>query len=254
MAGRDDDPGQLRQRLLQQRHRLVVEMVGRLVEEHTLGPAGQQGGERQAAALATGQGGDRAVPLAGELTQAEAVGDDRGPPVGVPGVVPGRPGQRGVVVLCGTRAGQVIGRVIGRVCGQRTGQALEAGDGVVQGCQRLVEDVTHRRGLCEPWLLGEVAEVARPADRARVGIVHSGQHPHQRGLAGAVLADQTERHAGRGGQVHAVEDQAVAVPLDEVAGDEGGQGSRHEGTPIARGGCSPGAGASDASGTGVRST
>nr|WP_249123898.1 hypothetical protein [Saccharopolyspora erythraea] len=65
-------------------------------------------------------------------------------------------------------------------------------------------------------------EVRGGDDLADVGVLAAGQQPQQRGLARAVLPDQAEALAGRGGQRDAVEDAAVAVGLDEIACEQRG--------------------------------
>ena len=223
MAGHHGDARQRGDELLEQRHRLVVEVVGRLVEQHARRPPGDQGGQGEPAALAAGERGRRARPV--QPAEPEPGGGLVGPGVGVPGVVQAGPGERRVVLL-----GR--GRVVepGR-------ELLEPGHRTVQGCERLVEDVADGGAVGEVGLLGQVHEVGGALDRARVRRLGPGEQTEQRGLADAVLTDQAERPAGGGDEVDAVEHEPVAVGLGQVAADERGQdgegGDRgHEGTPI----------------------
>ena len=54
-------------------------------------------------------------------------------------------------------------------------------------------------------------------DRRRVGGVHAGEHLHERGLAGAVLADDRVHLAGRAVEVDAVEDPHAEEGLADAA-------------------------------------
>ena len=77
----------------------------------------------------------------------------------------------------------------------------------------------------EVRVLGQVGQVVGTLDVAGVGLLDTGEQPEQRRLAGAVLADQAERHTGGDDEVHPVEHHPVAVRLGEVA--------RHEGRHVA---------------------
>ena len=71
-------------------------------------------------------------------------------------------------------------------------------------------------GLAERDLL------AAPLDRALVGLVDAGQHLDQRGLAGAVLAEQAVHLAGAHLQVHPVERAHAGELLDDPPHDQHG--------------------------------
>ena len=65
-----------------------------------------------------------------------------------------------------------------------------------------------------------------------LGRSQPGEQPQQRGLAGAVGADQADHVAGRDDEVEPGEEGAVAVAGGEVLGDEGG--SHQEADPTSR--------------------
>jgi hypothetical protein len=90
----------------------------------------------------------------------------------------------------------------------------------VQGSQGVVEHVAHRGAGCERRLLREVAELRGPRHRAGVGGLDAGKQPQEGRLAGAVLAHHPKGQTGGSDDVDAVEHDAVAVGLGEVARDE----------------------------------
>ncbi len=106
VAGDEDGAGELVELGLEVVEGLVVEVVGGFVEDEALGASGEEGGEGEAAALASAELGDRAGAVDG--VEAEAVGGDLGSAVGVPGVVEGRPGEEFVIGLCRNGIGEVV--------------------------------------------------------------------------------------------------------------------------------------------------
>ena len=85
VAGQQHDPGQVPQERRQQVDRVVVEVVGRLVEQQAAGPGGHQRRQRQPGPLAAREGPDPACRL--EHPESEPLGRLLGTPVGRPGVV-----------------------------------------------------------------------------------------------------------------------------------------------------------------------
>ncbi|MDT4882853.1 hypothetical protein FQZ97_1188420 [compost metagenome] len=72
-------------------------------------------------------------------------------------------------------------------------------------------------------------------DLARVGGQVAGQHREQRGLAGAVGADQGEHLAAAHAEVDGLEDRSAAVAQrDPVGGQDGGVGAAHAQPPEVR--------------------
>ncbi len=210
VARRDDDARHLDQRAFEQVEGLVVEVVGGLVEQQARRPAHQGRREGEPGALAAGERGDRSAAV--EVGDAEGGGGDLGAAVGVPRVVRDGPGQRPVVL------GGGVGVVAAR--GHPLGEALQGRNGLVQRAQRVVEEAPDA-APGTVGLLRQVDDVVGHLHRPGVGNVPPGEQPEQRGLAGAVLADQADAGAGCGDEVDAVEDGARGEGPDEAAGDEG---------------------------------
>ena len=111
----------------------------------------------------------------------------------------------------------------GRSRPERLGGRLHRGGGA--GRAGAAADV-RRHGLAgDPLVLLRQPADERVRRRGRHGAVVrlevAGQDPQQRGLAGAVGADDPDDVAGRDGEVEALEEGAVAVAPGEVLGDEG---------------------------------
>ena len=75
-------------------------------------------------------------------------------------------------------------------------------------------------------LLSEKADRTVDLDRSAVGPVVPGEHPQQRRLARAVLADDADPAAGSRGEIDAVEDDPVPEGLGDVVRDEPDRGGR----------------------------
>ncbi len=218
MGGDDDHSRQAGEELLEERHRDVVEVVGRLVEQHALGSPGDEGRERQTHPLPAGHRGHRPGPV--HPAESEPGRGGQRTVVGVPRVVQCRPVQQSGVLVLRLRVVEVGGEV------------LETRHRVVEWRQRGVEHVAHGRAVGEGRLLRQVGQVGRRGDRSGVGLLGAREQSQERGLARAVLTDEPEGPAGVRDEVDAVEHDAVAVRPDEVARDERGQGgmklNRHE--------------------------
>ncbi len=194
VAGDDHRAGQGAELVLQERGGPVVEVVGGLVEQDRRGPPDQQRGEGEAPALAARERAEDAVGADGG--QAEAVEQQGGAAVGVPGFAVLRLFEAGAVG--GEQRG--LARAAVREGGQLLAEAVEFGEVGAGFAERLVQHGGDGGGGVERHLLVQEAEVGGPGDASGVGLVDAGQHPQQGGLAAAVLADQAEPAAGGGGQ------------------------------------------------------
>ncbi len=153
-----------------------------------------------------------------ERAQAELLGGDLGAPVGVPGVV-----VDGVLQRRGVRRLALVVVEVGR-------QLLDAAYGVPQRPQRRREHLADGAVVAERRLLTEQHEVGRRLDgagHARRLREPAGDGAQQRGLAGAVLADQPDPAPGLGDQVDPGQRGAVTEGDGEVADDDRLK-SRHE--------------------------
>ena len=217
MAGEQDDAGQGEQEPGQDVDRVVVEVVGGLVEEEAGGPGGHHRGQGQAGALAPGQRADPSVGV--EPTQPELLRGHLGAPIGVPGVV-----------VDGVIEGGGVRRAAGLVV-QVAGELLDALHRLAQRPQGRGQHLADRAVVTERRLLAEQHQVGRPrrrlddtGDRAGRG-QPPGDRTEQRGLARTVLADQPDPAPRLGDQVDPVQHGAVAEADGEVADDDGLQGS-----------------------------
>ncbi len=220
MTDHHDHPRHGTKLVLAERRRRVVEMVGGLVEQQRARPADQHRREGEPATLPAGDRAHHAVM--GQPAETEAVEDRAGTPVGVPGVAVLRPfqhlavrGQQPVVLL----------RALHRV-GERDADPVQLGEVGASLAQRVVEDGGDGGGCRQRHFLVQEADVRWARDGAGVRYVDAGEDPQQCRLAGAVLTDQTDPVAGRGGQGDAVEHPAVAADPHEVMGDES-RSNRH---------------------------
>ena len=176
-----DNPGQVEEELFEELHRRVVQVVCRLVQDHALGPSGDESGQREAAPFAAGH---RRRPSCGlDLGEAESGRCELGPSAGVPGVVVLRPDQRFGVLLGGLRAVEPVRHV------------LESSYRVVQRSQRGGQGLRDRRRPEHRRVLRQVAEVWRPRDPAGVAGLLPCEQAQQGGLSGAVLAHDSDRLA-----------------------------------------------------------
>ena len=246
VAGEQHDARQVAQERRQHVDRVVVEVVGRLVQEQASGSRRHQRRQGQPGPLSTGEGAD--APCWVERPQAEPLGALLGPSVGVPRVVGDRAVERDGV--------RRLSRPVG-VVAELGGESLDVSDHPAQRRQRTGQDVADRLVVAERRLLPEHRQVVRPVDRAGhhgPSRQRAGDGPQQGGLAGAVLADQADPSAGLGGQVDAVEHLPGAEPDVEVADTEcGDRGRRHGGAFAGAERDSPG-GAAGASRVSERST
>ena len=209
VTGHHDDSRQPGQERLQVVDRLLVEVVGRLVEDHAVGSAHDQRRERQPAALAAGELVD--APVAPDVTEAETCAGQLGSPVGVPGVVVLGPVEGSGVVV---RGAAVIGVV------QPRGHRLQASYAVVERRQREVEHVADGGIDREVRVLAEEPDVLGQRHRPGVGGLLAGDEAQQRRLPDAVLADQAHRLSGMSEKIDTVEHDAVAVRLADVGGTQ----------------------------------
>ncbi len=185
-------PGQRLEERLEPDDRLDVEVVGRLVHQQDVGPAEQHARHRHAHLPAAGQRADVAVDAL--VVEAEAVQHfarlrsrarsrrgARTPPAprrSAPGSGP-----------CRRRASGSRHRVL-----QRLELVVQVADAAAAG-NRLVE---HRAARHLLDVLAEVADrqLLRHRDLALVGRLLADDHAEERGLAGAVRADQADLLAG----------------------------------------------------------
>ena len=154
-----------------------------------------------------------------ERAESELVGGHLGATVGVPGVVVDRVLESGRV------------RRLARVVVQLAGELLDASYRLAQRPQGRGEHRADGAVVAERRFLAEQHEVRRRLDRARhAGVLGQPARDgaQQRGLAGAVLADQPDPPPRLGEQVDAAQRGAVPERDGEVVDDDGLEG-RHAG-------------------------
>ncbi len=199
VARRDHHPRQPPELVLQERGRLVVEVVGGLVQQQRTGAPDEQRGEPEPAALPARQRVQPPSPFDGG--QAEPGQHEGRAAVGVPCVVIVAPLQTLAVPA------QNVG-VVGPD-GELGGQGIKGADARARLPQRVVEHRGDGGIGGEGQLLVAEAEVCGPADASGVGLLDAGEQAQQRRLAGAVLADEAEPAPGGHGEREPVEDGAV---------------------------------------------
>jgi hypothetical protein len=204
VGDRDDGAGVLGQVLLEPEHGLGVEVVGGLVEEQQVGLLEQQLAERDAAALATGEGLDVGV------RRRTAQGVHRLLELGVE--VPGIGVVDVLLELAHLGHQRVeVGVGVGHLLADRV-VAVELG---LDGTGALLDVAQDGLVLVELRLLHEDPDgVARGQPRLTVGgLVESGHDLEHRRLAGTVGADDADLGSGEEGQGDVIEDDLVAVRL-----------------------------------------
>ncbi len=170
--------------LAQPRDRVRVEVVGGLVEEHRVGAGEQDARELDAAALAAGEGAERLVE--DPVGQAQVARDGRGLRLGR---VPAERDEallEPAVVLHRLRGDLVVrGRHVEHRALHVERQRAEAAG---------VEDARTRQvlGVAGARVLREVADLAGAVDAAAGGLALSREDLGERGLAGAVAADEAD--------------------------------------------------------------
>jgi hypothetical protein len=209
VAGQDDGTGQVAELLGEKLRRLVIEVVGRLVEQQRGRASDQQNRKRQAAALAAGQSPQLAI--VGQLPQPEAVEDDRGAAVRIPRVLVLRVLEPLAVLR---EEVPVVWRLR-----QLTRQAVEFGEVLAGVSQRVVEEVGQRRLTVEGQFLLEKPQLSRPYDGTAVRLVQTGEQLEQGRLPDAVLPDQPDPVPGRRGERYSVQDSPGAKRADQILGD-----------------------------------
>ncbi len=241
---------------LEERRGVVVQVGRGLVQQQDGGEPHQQRREREPVPLPSRQRGQRAGPV--QRRETEAV--DGGVQPGVDG--PGVPGiERLQHLTVGLEQVDIVG-IGGDPVLEVRALPLQVVD-LPAGTAEQVGDGAARPGVD---LLGQQAGLAVHVDGAVVGLERPGQHPQQRALAGAVLADHAEPLTGAGSEREPVKDQARSVADDDVDDDEllvglgrgGGVGLGHGGPSVGTG-HPPGGplrrqGASGAGGDGLSST
>ena len=185
------------QEVLQPQHRLQVEVVGGLVEQQQVGLREQQAGECHAHPPAAGEAVERTVLRF--LVEAEAEQDLRRPAGGGVGV----DGDQALIDVA-----EPVGILRGLAFDQQRGAFGVGG-----------EHGLERGGEAGGRFLRDIAEpgTARHLDGSAVGFEQVGEDTDQRGLAGAVAADQPDAALGRQLGGGAVDDRAAA----EAHGDAG---------------------------------
>ena len=162
--------------ILQPQRAFQIEIVGRLVEQQQFGLGEQRGGERDAHAPAAGKFRARARLVGVGKSEAR---EDRGG------------AGRGRVRAHVGEPGLDLGDAVGIVRGLRFGQQRAA---LAIGLEHDLEQAFRavRRFLRQP----PDAPARRQLDGAVLGRHVAGDHVEQRGLAGAVAADQADAGAG----------------------------------------------------------
>ena len=183
-------------------------MVGRLVEHQEFRAAHQQLGQRDPHPDAAGKLGDVALEVGSREAQPEQ--HRLGAAVGLVKPVAlelaqhvAEFGQRGVVFGAAMMLSEHFfefdpAAVVGLHFAQRRERFLQHRPAAHLG--RVLRQVADRRAL-------------RARDTARVGRDDLADHAQQRGLAGAVEADQADPRVVRHRPAHAVEDRTAAVKL-----------------------------------------
>ena len=209
--------------LLEPDQDLEVEMVGRLVEQHRVGPHQQDAGERDAHLPAARERADVAV----HHLLAEAEAREHLARAGLERVAAELLEARLHLAVALDDALHLVGAVrighgvlelvqLGRHRAHRAGAIHRLGHGAVP---RHLADV-----------LAEVADGDAAIDRdlALVGLLLAGDHAEQGGLAGAVRPDQADLLAAVESRRGLDEEDLVAVLLaDVVETDHGSQGFRN---------------------------
>ena len=218
MAGHHDDAGQAAQLLLQERGRGVVEMVGRLVQQQrgrAGGPAARPARAGRAARRTASRACGRAAGRRGRGRRARARHAGR------------RPRPR-VSWARSSRSPYSSSRPAYRGRPARPREPVEAGPARRGPRGPRAARRRARRRSSRPASNG-ISWCRKPRSGGRMtlpasGSSPAGEQPQQGRLAGAVLADQADAVAGRGGQGDAVEHPSVAERADEVMGEQGGFG------------------------------
>ena len=177
-----------------------VQVVGRLVQQQQLRVADQRAREADAATPATGQLAEALV-----LRQFEFAAD------GVDALVDAPAVQRVDALL------QLLQLAQTGAFGTGIGKLLEFVDHVLQAGQAGGHVFANRLVQFRRQRLLQLAYPQRVAvlDFAVVGLLHAGDQPQQRGLAGPVPADQANALARLDSQARIPQDHAVA----EIQGD-----------------------------------
>ena len=192
----------------------VVEVVAGFVQQHELGCRGQQTGQAQPGLLAAGETAER--PGAVDGTEAERLESHV------------RTGGSLVPAACLVRTEEIA--VLGHpLLGEIRLQLPQPRFHGAQFGERRVDHLAHCVSGGKAQGLAEMADAAErvdgDGDRALVRRLLPGDQPQQRGLAGAVLADDGYVFAGFDGERDPVEHGASVVRLRDVPeGELSGQG------------------------------
>ncbi len=201
--------------LLQPCDGLVVQVVGRFVEQQQFGLGGEGRREGEPGALPAGERAERAVRIE-RGTLAEPVQGGGDPTFGVPAAARLVAGQQPVV------RGQLVGA--GQVQPGLGGSdpALQ----VAEFGERAVDRVSDARGGGQVEGLREVRGAAGHADGDLpvVGTFEAGHQPQQGGLAGAVVTDDADPFAGPDRTVDAVQHDVGVEALADLGQDDLGCG------------------------------
>jgi hypothetical protein len=181
---------------------VVVEVVGRLVEQEELAAGEEDAGQLDAAPLAAGQHAEGEVGAVG--TQAEA-------------------GEQAAGLGLGGVAALVLEGVVGPAPAGHEGlvarRLLHPDPQLLHPVGQLVEpaaaeDVAERgplrRHLVDAGVLGQVAEGGRAPHDTGLGLGVAADGPQEAGLAGAVAADKADLVAGAHGEGRPLDDEGGA--------------------------------------------
>ena len=193
--------------------RVVVEVVGGLVEEQARRPRRHDRRQREPGPLAARERAD--VPQGIEVVEPEPCSRQGRATVGVPGIVRERLLERSRVRRVAVRGAH------------RPGEPFDVGDRGSQRRQGEGEDVGDRGAVTEGRLLPEQHEVGRsldgPGEPCPAG-QPAGDGAEQRRLPDPVLPNQPDPATRLGHQVDAGQDGTVGVGDREPADDERGEG------------------------------
>ena len=209
---------------------VVVEVVGRLVEEQDVGLGQQHGGQREPGLLTAGQLGRAAAEQPGGQPQ---VGGHLARALGQVGAAQREPalqrlgvGVVGAPVAAGQRLGGGVERLLGGGHAGAPGQVLG---------QRLAGPDVRLLGQPQHGGTGR-----RPGHRPGVGLKLSGEDLEQSGLPDPVRGQDADAVTGTDGQVDAIEDgESAKSDLDAVRGQPGHERSFCQAVTAAGSGASP---------------
>ena len=199
MGDDEDRAVEAGQEVLEPRQAVGVEVVGRLVEQEDVGILEQRGGEQGPGLLAA-----RELACSGRPVARWSM--------------PSR--RRTSSARASAAQAPVASRALERVrVGVEIAGVLEGGERLARLAQGVVQERVDR---AVGRLLREVADARGRRDRPAVGALVAGEQAQQRGLAGAVGADEPGAVAGVEGERQPFEEGCAVVALGQIECSEHG--------------------------------